>query len=501
MKTNPCILIVDDNETLCDGLRDFLEDEGYAVDTANSGKDAIDLLQNNRYDIALVDIKLPDISGTELVTDLAGISPSTEFIHMTTHATLDRAIKAVKQERVISYELKPLDMDHLLSVLNQVVKRRKVEGELLNLTRAVEQNPSTIVITDTSGTIEYVNPKFTQLTGYTFKEAIGKNPRILKTGKTSPEKYRGLWKSITSGKVWHGEFCNKKKSGEYYWESASISPVNDSNGDIINFVAVKEDITQRKQMEEKMKLLNESLEKRVIGRTEKLKEKNLQLLSEIVWREQAEEQILASLKEKEVLLDEVHHRVKNNLQIISSLLDMSSMQTHNQETIELFAESRNRVEAMALIHSQFYESEKFDEIDMERHIQELSENLLRVYFKSQTMWLDIKVANVYLTVTQAVPCALILNELISNAFKHAYEEGQQGVISISMQESNDGTLILKVKDNGVGIPEEVDIEMTKSLGLKLVRNIVYKQLKGTMKVARVNGTELTIEFKHSEGNS
>ncbi len=223
--------------------------------------------------------------------------------------------------------------------------------------------------------------------------------------------------------------------------------------------------------------------------------------TDITKRKHEEEQIMRAFKEKEVLLDEVHHRVKNNLQIISSLLDMSSMQTQNQEAIELFAESRNRVEAMSLIHSQLYESEHFDEIDMERHIHELSGNLLKAYLKNQTMTLGIKVANVYLTVTQAVPCALVLSELISNVLKHAYAGGQQGIISISMQESDDGTIILKVKDNGVGIPEEVDVEMTKSLGLKLVRNIVYKQLNGTMKVVRDNGTELTVEFNYSKENS
>jgi len=505
---------------------------------------------------------------------------------------------------------------------------KHLEGQLKTLSIAVEQSPSTIVVTDTSGRIEYVNPKFTQLTGYTYEEAIGQNPHILKTDKTPPGVYECLWKTITSGKEWRGEFCNKKKNGEFYWESASISPVKNGEGTITHFVAVKEDITERKQMEEKLKLFNEYLEQRVTMRTEELREKNVDLVKEITerkraekelreseekfrkitssaydtiimmdnegeisfWNEaaermfgrsreevvgkdlhklivperyydafqkgmkgfrqdgtgliinkslvlpglrrdgteffadhsfssvklrgkwhaisiirditerrRAEEQIKAALKEKEVLLAEVHHRVKNNLQIISSLLDMSSMQTQNQETIELFAESRNRVEAMSLIHSQLYESERFNEIDMERHIHELSENLLRIYSKEKTITLDIKSSNVYLPVTLAVPCALVLNELISNSLKHAYIDGQQGVISISMQQSNDGATLVKIKDDGVGISEEIDIEKTNSLGLKLVRNIVNKQLNGTMKIVRNKGTEVVLEFNTHRG--
>lgn len=115
-------------------------------------------------------------------------------------------------------------------------------------------------------------------------------------------------------------------------------------------------------------------------------------------------------------------------------------------------------------------------------------------FKKKTIRLDINVTNVYLPVTRAIPCALVLNELISNSLKHAYIDGQQGVISVYMQKSSDGTVLLRVKDDGVGISGDIDITQIKSLGLKLVRNIVYNQLNGTMRIARDKGTEFTIEF-------
>ena len=137
-----------------------------------------------------------------------------------------------------------------IGIIRDITDAKKIFEKNRLLTHAVEQSSSTIIITDCSGTIEYVNSKFTQLTGYTEEEAIGQNPRILKSGKTSSEEYEQLWNTIKSGREWHGEFCNKKKNGEIYWEYANISPIRNSEGAITHFVAAKEDITERKQLEE-----------------------------------------------------------------------------------------------------------------------------------------------------------------------------------------------------------------------------------------------------------
>ena len=128
-------------------------------------------------------------------------------------------------------------------------ERKRLEQELSTLSIGIEQSPVSIVITGREGNIEYVNRKFTQLTGYTSAEVIGQNPRILKSGKTPAEVHRQLWKTILAGGEWHGEFCNKKKNGELYWEFASISPVAGGDGDITHFIALKEDLTVRRQME------------------------------------------------------------------------------------------------------------------------------------------------------------------------------------------------------------------------------------------------------------
>lgn len=146
---------------------------------------------------------------------------------------------------------------YLGGVAIDVTERKMAEEKLRKLFHAVEQSPATIVITDVKGAIEYANPRFSQLTGYTIEEVIGQNPRILKSGKTPLEEYKRLWDTITAGGDWRGEFCNKKKNGELYWELAVISPVKDPEGIIANFIAIKEDITELKRVSEELKESNE----------------------------------------------------------------------------------------------------------------------------------------------------------------------------------------------------------------------------------------------------
>jgi PAS domain S-box-containing protein len=143
--------------------------------------------------------------------------------------------------------------------INDISERKRNEDKLKQLSQAVEQSPASVVITDVKGNIQYVNSKFTEVTGYQAEEVMGKNPRILKSGHTTSNAYAGLWKSITAGSEWHGEFQNMKKNGESYWELALISPIFNSKGEIINFLAIKEDITKRKKAEEEILQKNEQL--------------------------------------------------------------------------------------------------------------------------------------------------------------------------------------------------------------------------------------------------
>lgn len=145
--------------------------------------------------------------------------------------------------------------EYLETVANQLsvfIERKRIEENTLKLSKAIEQSPSSIIITNTEGTIEYINPKFTEITGYTYNEAVGQNPRMLKSGTHDKSYYEALWNTILSGKDWRGEFHNRKKSGELYWEEAVISPIFNENGEITHFIAVKEDITEKKLMLEQI---------------------------------------------------------------------------------------------------------------------------------------------------------------------------------------------------------------------------------------------------------
>jgi PAS domain S-box-containing protein len=135
----------------------------------------------------------------------------------------------------------------------EITNRKRAENELRRLYQAIQQSPSSVLVTDVAGRIVYVNPKFCEVTGYAHEEVMGRNPRILKSGHTRPCEYKQLWDTITAGSIWRGEFHNRKKNGDLYWEIASIGPVKDDHGQIINFVAVKEDVTERRAVEEQLR--------------------------------------------------------------------------------------------------------------------------------------------------------------------------------------------------------------------------------------------------------
>ncbi|MBI5302492.1 MAG: PAS domain S-box protein [Chloroflexi bacterium] len=180
--------------------------------------------------------------------------------HIDGYAELEQPCKhggTVWTEAKARFVVNP-DNGHLevYGLSRDISARKQIEDQLRQLSRAIEQSPVSIVITDTVGDIEYVNPKFTHVTGYTFEEVRGKNPRILKSGEMPPQAYKELWETVFTGKEWRGEFHNKKKNGELYWESASISPITDMAGKITHFVAVKEDITARKRDEEQLRFLS-----------------------------------------------------------------------------------------------------------------------------------------------------------------------------------------------------------------------------------------------------
>ncbi len=231
---------------------------------------------------------------------------------------------------------------------------------------------------------------------------------------------------------------------------------------------------------------------------------NARLVDEM---KQTEEQIKASLKEKEVLLKEIHHRVKNNLQVISSLLNLQAVSIKDEQTLEMFRESRNRIKSMALIHERLYESKELSRIDFAAYVRHLISDVFYSYgVKSEAITSRIKVDDVFLGVDIVIPLGLIINELVSNFLKHAFPSGGKGEICISLHSGNDlpavtdngaaqavNRFTLIVSDNGIGFPENLDFRNTESLGLRLVCTLV-DQVGGAIELHSNGGTEFKIMF-------
>jgi PAS domain S-box-containing protein len=215
---------------------------------------------------------------------------------------------------------------------------------------------------------------------------------------------------------------------------------------------------------------------------------------DITDRKRAENQIRESLQEKEVMLKEIHHRVKNNLQVISSLLKLQVGYIKDDRILEVFKESQNRVRAMALIHEKLYQSEDLAKTDFAEYVRSLVNDLFRSYsISSRAVSLHLTVEDVRLSIDTAIPCGLIINELVSNSLKHAFFNGQPGQIRIALSAKSNDRYLLVVQDNGSGFPPEIDFRKTKSLGLQLVCNLT-KQLQGTIDLDRENGSTFKINF-------
>lgn len=343
-------------------------------------------------------------------------------------------------------------------ILNDLTEQKMAEQEREKLLKAIEQSPLSVVITNPEGDIEYVNSRFVELTGYSLKEVTGQNSRILKSGEQSDAFYKELWETITQGREWSGEFHNKRKDGSLYWESAAISPVKNLQGEITHYIAIKEDITEDKKTREQLEQL---------------------------------------LKEKDILLKEVHHRVKNNFNVIASLLYLQARQIQDDQARFFCQESRDRVQTMAEIHAQLYESRDLTSVHFGSYIDRLIKNLMASYSADASrIRIEKEIDEIDLGVDAAIPCGLIMNELISNALKYAFSTGQkkQGILTVHFKKKEDCIQLL-VKDNGAGLPPGFDPDKSESLGLRLVQ-MLTDQIHGRLEFYSDQGACITVTFHY-----
>jgi PAS domain S-box-containing protein len=313
---------------------------------------------------------------------------------------------------------------------------------------------------DLAGNFTFCNDSLCRILGYPREKVLGLNNRqymeeesarkiysvfnqVFKTGE--PVNFVGLEVITGDGLNHHAEF--------------SVSLVRDTQGQPRGFRGIVRDVTDRKRAEEKIK---------------------------------------ASLQEKEILLKEIHHRVKNNLQVISSLLNLQAYNSSDPQLLKILREGQNRIRSMALVHEKLYQSKDLSRIDFAEYIRNLAVHLFHSYqVDPGRVQLKQDIEGIFLDINTGIPCGLIMNELISNSLKHAFPGGRSGNVYLELKRQDDRRLCLVVRDDGIGLPEDLDIQKTKTLGMQIVTLLAY-QIDGTIELSRKPGTEFRILFQELE---
>jgi PAS domain S-box-containing protein len=376
-------------------------------------------------------------------------------------------------------------------ILVDITRRKDAERELID--RESEYRTVLRTAMDGFGIISLngrfldVNDALCRLTGYTRDELLNLTIADIEAKETAEDVVQHSQKIIRKGED-RFETQYRRKDGSIIDIEVSVVASDRHGGQFITF---HNDITERKRDREALVSARNELEQKVLERTSELKRTNEELLTEIDERNKAEKLVVQSLHEKEMLLREVHHRVKNNLQLIVSLLNLQSRLIHDENVLSAIKDSQNRVRVISIVHEKLYRSGDLSNIDLGDYLKFLATSLFHIYTtRPGTVALSVETHGMKADINMAIPIGLIINELVSNSLKYAFPDGRSGEIAITTQEDN-AVLTLTVRDNGVGLPESIDWRNTASLGLQLVISLV-EQIDGTIELNRDRGTTFII---------
>jgi PAS domain S-box-containing protein len=384
-------------------------------------------------------------------------------------------IKKVEEELIKAHqelEARVLERTEQLEQSNErmqheIAERKKVEDALReseSLFRQLTENIRDVfyVIDPQKKRITYVSPAFNEIYGHSEK-VLYENPHswIKYVHPDDKESLREAVKDQAITGSMNEEYRIIRPDGEIRWLRARAFPLRDENNKIYRITGVAEDITESKN---------------AIRLTED------------------------SLKEKETLLKEIHHRVKNNLQIISSFLHLQSFYVKDESVKEIFSDIENRIRAMALIHEKLHQPKDLIKINVQEYIEDLVYKLRNSYgAKAAVINIEMNIENIFLTMDISSNLGLIINELVSNSIKHAYEAGQSGTIYVSLTACDDEGFELIIRDDGKGISKQINFKETESLGLQLF-NAFVDQIDGTVELNVNKGTEFKIKFPGKKKN-
>ncbi len=347
-----------------------------------------------------------------------------------------------------------------IELIRDITERKQTEealGKSEKLLKAiVETEPECVKLVDADMNLIYMNPAGLAMMQVDSLDQVKGQcicPMVTSDHRAAFEE---LTKRVFRGESGTLQFEMTGAKGRYLWLETHAVPLRNDKDEIIALLGITRDITKRKK---------------------------------------AEEQLRSSLREKEVLLKEIHHRVKNNLQVVASMLHLQAGYIKDREARTLFEESQKRIESMALLHEKLYQAKDLARIDFREYVVDLASNLLALNTdKSERIEMKVDIEGVILDVNNSIPCGLIINELVSNALAHAFQDGGKGQITIGMHNSSDNRIRLSVSDNGAGFPEDLDFKNTASLGMQLVNSLV-NQLDGLIELDRSKGTAFRIEFQ------
>lgn len=312
------------------------------------------------------------------------------------------------------------------------------------------------LLDSSTGQVLYISPAYVRVWGRSCESLYADRFSFLEA--VHPEDRANVIASLAKDGQEEGndiEYRIVQPSGEVRWIHARFFPVRNSLGKVYRFVGIAEDITERKL---------------------------------------ADTQIKESLREKEILLQEIHHRVKNNLQVISSLLDLQSQYIEDPSLQAIFIDCCSRIKSIALVHESLYQSKSFASINFSEYIKNLTGYLFQIYGeKSTQIELGLDIEDAKFNINTTVTCGLIINELVSNALKHAFPNDSRGTINIDFYSDSNNHHILTVKDNGIGFLQNKNVKNIKSLGIQLV-HILSAQLEGTLEIDSSIGTQFQLKF-------
>ena len=342
-------------------------------------------------------------------------------------------------------------LEERVEVKTKQLTEKNLELEKLSLVASRTDNA--VLIASPDGTIEWVNDGFIQLMGMPKEKLLNNNLSEINVYTNIKNEIREAIENKHS-RIFESNVTTYNI--ENLWISSTLTPIYDEDGILKKLVVVDSDITAGKKMQ---KLIE------------------------------------TSLKEKDVLLKEIHHRVKNNLQIIISLLNLQTGYIKDEVTLKAVKDGQSRVRSMALVHEKFYQSDELSEIDFAEYIEKLCHFIYQSYGdKTDRIHLQISGDKIGLDMDTAMPCGLLVNEIVSNSYKYAFPNQEKGTIQIDFKK-NDNKIILFIQDNGVGFPEEYDLEKSESLGMQLIQALT-SQLDGDLVVSRENGTSFKISFPY-----